>query len=191
MKRLGRAFLPYLLDFAPDFARDVLNQRTSQENVQALHAEANGENGFVFSESMFEKREIRLFATGIGLSAFQMPRSMKARRLNIRGTSRQHKSIERTRGFFQLVRRECERYFYRFATCASDAVAVPFVFVALPCKFFFSCAIGDANSRFLAEFGWHGMPILPLSVRPSNQQKDTAQERRRDEVKAMRPKRGK
>src|ERR1700685_3615170 len=123
MKRLGRVFLPYMLDSTSNFARDVLNQRTFQVNVQALYAEANGENGFVFSESMFEKREIRLFATGIGVSAFRIPRSMKARRLNIGGTSRQHESIERTRGFFQLVRRECEGYFYRFSPCESDASA--------------------------------------------------------------------
>src|SRR5271156_715651 len=42
MKRLRRFFFPLVLNLAWDFARDVLYQRTTQENVQALNAKTNG-----------------------------------------------------------------------------------------------------------------------------------------------------
>src|ERR1700735_1305175 len=70
VKRLGRASRPYVPDLASELARDILNQRTFQENVQALNAKTNGENWFVFGESMLEKREIGLLAFGIGISTF-------------------------------------------------------------------------------------------------------------------------
>src|SRR5271155_1826398 len=64
---------PFMLDFRVNFAGNILDQRTTEEDVQTLHAVADCEDWLVFGDGVIEKREIGALAGSDGSTSAGLP----------------------------------------------------------------------------------------------------------------------
>jgi hypothetical protein len=157
-----------MLNFRVQFARNILDQCAPEEDIEALIAVANREDGFVFRESVFEKREIGALAIGIGVSGCRVAASVVELGIYVRGAARENEGVERTLEPLQIVRSERQGDLYRLSACLADRLQVFVVLRAIARKFFFSSAVRDTDARFLGCIGSHESNILPSLAEASN-----------------------
>src|SRR5277367_6832515 len=149
---------PFMLDFRVNFAGNILDQRTTEEDVQTLHAVADCEDWLVFGDGVIEKREIGALAGSVGFGGFQMTRGVEERRLDVRRAAGQDDCIQRECEILQFFRSEAQRDLYGLGTGRLHRCEIFFVGIALVAKFFFFSAIWDANTNLLGWCGAHEMP---------------------------------
>src|ERR1700730_11361346 len=65
------------------FARDILDQRAAEKNIQGLDTVADREHRLAFRQAIVEQSEIDSFAIPVRVGRFRMPRGVEKRGLNV------------------------------------------------------------------------------------------------------------
>src|ERR1700730_14819785 len=88
------------------FARDILDQRAAEKNIQGLDAVADREHWLVFRQAIVEQSEIDSFAIPVRVGRFRMPRGVEKRGLNVGRTPGENDRIEGSDKFLDFLRRQ-------------------------------------------------------------------------------------
>src|ERR1700736_6201634 len=135
-----------VLDVGMQFAGDVLIERAAEADVQALAAIANGEDGFAGGEGVLQDREIRFLAIRIGGMSFFVACSVVKRRVNVRWSPREDKSVQVLDLGGKLFGREVQRNGDGLASCFLDGAKVILELAGDPIGLFVGRAPGDAHT---------------------------------------------
>ena len=75
-------------------ARNILDQRPAEKDIHALNAVADCEDGFVFGESVLEKRKIGALAVRVSVGGGRISRCAVERRIDVCGATGENDRIE-------------------------------------------------------------------------------------------------
>jgi len=126
VKHLGRTIiaLNVVLDGQTQVARNILDERATEKNVEALNTVADRQHRFLLGEAMLEKNEIGALAVAIGAGALRMPRRSEERGIDVDGAAGEQYSIERLGEFDKVARGQVDANFDRLATAPPNSLQV-------------------------------------------------------------------
>jgi hypothetical protein len=146
ISRIRRETFFAVFDAGVQFAGDVLVERASEADVQALAAITNGEDRFPGGEGVLENCEIGFFPVRIGVVRLFMARGAVKRRIHVRRAPGKNEGVQVLDLCGKIICRKLERQRNGFALGGGDCVDVILELVGNSVGLFVGGAPGDAHT---------------------------------------------